>query len=148
MKEKLSIEEIIAHCERVTKNYEKYGDKSLGDISNFHAKEYWEHYQVKGYLEELKKYLEIGTLEELNNYMNQSEEEFNMLAEYLGIGTIEECREAVEKRKPMKPVKTDTKGYRYTDTYRCPTCGGNFSGTGIADYCYHCGQRLDWSEVE
>ena len=70
------------------------------------------------------------------------------LEKYRAIGTIEECRAAVEKQKPIKPVKTDTKGYRYTDTYRCPTCGGNFSGTGIADYCYHCGQRLDWSEEE
>lgn len=99
-------------------------------------------------MEELKKYREIGTLEELNSYMNQSEEEFDMLVKYIRIGTIEECRVAVEKQKPMKPVKTDIKGYRYIDTYRCPTCGGNFSGTGIAYYCYHCGQRLDWSEDE
>ena len=77
MKEKLSIEEIIAHCERVTKNYEKYGDKSLGDISNFHAKEYWEHRQVKEYLLKLKK--------------------------YQAIGTPEECRAAVEKQTPFRP---------------------------------------------
>ena len=35
-------------------------------------------------------------------------------------------------------------GIRYTSDYRCPSCGGTFTGTGIADYCYHCGQRLDW----
>ena len=55
---------------------------------------------------------------------------------------------AVEKQKPMKPIKTETEGYMFTDTYRCPTCGGNFSGTGIADYCYHCGQKLDWSDPD
>ena len=33
------------------------------------------------------------------------------------------------------------------EEYRCPNCVGNFSGTGIANYCYHCGQKLDWSEV-
>lgn len=67
---------------------------------------------------------------------------------YQAIGTIEECRAAVEKQKEKKPKKTESVGYRYTDTYRCPNCGGNFSGTGIADYCYHCGQKLDWSDEE
>ena len=53
---------------------------------------------------------------------------------------------ALEKQIAKKPRKTEVEGYRYTDTYKCPTCEGNFSGTGIADYCYHCGQKLDWSE--
>lgn len=66
------------------------------------------------------------------------------LQEYKQLGTLEEVREAVEKQRAKKPKNVETEGYRYTDTYRCPTCGGNFSGTGIADYCYHCGQRLNW----
>lgn len=66
------------------------------------------------------------------------------LARYEDIGTLEEVREASEKQKAKKPKNVNTEGYRYTDTYRCPTCGGNFSGTGLADYCYHCGQRLSW----
>ena len=66
------------------------------------------------------------------------------LAQYEDIGTLEEVRDAVEKQRAKKPNNVETEGYRYTDTYRCPTCGGNFSGTGIADYCYHCGQRLSW----
>lgn len=53
---------------------------------------------------------------------------------------------ALEKQVPKKPVKVDNPGIRYTDTYRCPLCGGNFTGTGIADYCYHCGQALDWED--
>ena len=68
------------------------------------------------------------------------------LEKYRAIGTVEECRAAVEKQKAKKPKKIEFVGYRYTDTYRCPNCGGNFSGTGIADYCYHCGQKLDWSD--
>ena len=71
-----------------------------------------------------------------------------LLDEYEEIGTIEECREAVEKQKAKKPKKTESEGYRYTDTYRCQNCGANFSGTGIANYCYHCGQKLDWGDVE
>ena len=66
------------------------------------------------------------------------------LQEYKKLGALEEVRDAVEKQRAKKPNNVETEGYRYTDTYRCPTCGGNFSGTGIADYCYHCGQRLSW----
>ena len=54
----------------------------------------------------------------------------------------------LEKQIAKKPKKTESEGFRYTDTYRCPLCGGNFSGTGIAEYCYHCGQKLDWSEID
>ena len=73
---------------------------------------------------------------------------FEELEQYRAIGTPEECHEAVEKQKAKKPKKTESEGYRYTDTYRCPNCGGNFSGTGIANYCYHCGQKLDWGDEE
>ena len=66
------------------------------------------------------------------------------LQQYKQIGTLDEARDALEKQKAKKPKNVGTEGYRYTDTYRCPTCGGNFSGTGIANYCYHCGQRLNW----
>ena len=70
------------------------------------------------------------------------------IQQYRAIGTVEECGAAVEKQKAKKPQKTESEGYRYTDTYRCPNCGGNFSGTGIANYCYHCGQKLDWEGAE
>lgn len=53
---------------------------------------------------------------------------------------------ALEKQIPKKPVHIGGDGIRYTDLYRCPNCGRGFTGTGIADYCYHCGQALDWSE--
>ena len=54
--------------------------------------------------------------------------------------------EAMEKQIPKKPVKNEKQGIRYTDSYECPTCHKGFTGTGIADYCYHCGQAIDWSE--
>ena len=62
---------------------------------------------------------------------------------------FEECEvilNALEKQIPKKPIFKDNDGIRYTDSYRCPTCGGAFSGTGIANYCYHCGQVIDWSD--
>ena len=70
------------------------------------------------------------------------------ICQYREIGTPEECQAAIEKQIAKKPKKTESEGFRYTDTYRCPLCGGNFSGTGIADYCYHCGQKLDWSDEQ
>lgn len=68
--------------------------------------------------------------------------------EYHKIGTVDECRAAVEKQKPKKPIKDRTQGIRYTSAYSCPNCGRGFTGTGIAKYCYHCGQRLDWSDED
>ena len=54
--------------------------------------------------------------------------------------------EALEKQIPKKPIYNDTKVIRYTDSYICPNCNRGFTGTGIADYCYHCGQALDWGD--
>ena len=42
----------------------------------------------------------------------------------------------------------DRQEIRYSLAYDCPACGKKFTGTGIADYCYHCGQALDWSDSE
>ncbi len=54
---------------------------------------------------------------------------------------------AIEKQIPNNPIKTnDETGIRYTDSYRCPNCGRSFSGTGIASFCYHCGQALRWED--
>lgn len=71
-----------------------------------------------------------------------------VLGHYKQLGTLVEVREAMEKQRAKKPNNVGAEGYRYTDTYRCPTCGGNFSGTGMANYCYHCGQKLDWEEIK
>lgn len=68
------------------------------------------------------------------------------IQEYRKIGTLDECRAAVEKQKPKKPIKDALQYKRYTSTYVCPSCGRGFTGTRIADYCYHCGQALDWSD--
>ena len=54
--------------------------------------------------------------------------------------------EALDKQISKKPIKKRKEGIRYTSTYSCPSCGGGFAGTGIADYCYHCGQALRWGD--
>ncbi len=60
---------------------------------------------------------------------------------------LEVLGELVEKATPKKPIKDRVQDVYYLTKYTCPTCGGKFTGT-ISDYCYHCGQKLDWSEDE
>ena len=76
-------------------------------------------------------------------------DEAAMWDEYRKIGTPEECRAAVEQQIPKRPTlcTSDEQTTRYTVDYRCSKCNGMFTGTGIANYCYHCGQRLDWEEL-
>lgn len=58
---------------------------------------------------------------------------------------LEQMHELKERDTAKKPIKTnDDTGIRYTDSYRCLNCGGSFAGTGISEFCYHCGQRLKW----
>ena len=67
-KERLTIDEVIEHCNRHTEIMEKHsGREQLEEtpIGNSNImKQYWEHRQVADWLEELKAYREIGTVEE------------------------------------------------------------------------------------
>lgn len=55
--ERLTIDEIIEHCDRKTKMYEKACDiKYLETTMNNSTKEYWEHKQVAKYLRKFKDY--------------------------------------------------------------------------------------------
>ena len=56
--------------------------------------------------------------------------------------------QALEKQIPKKPIKSENQVVRYVNTYYCPTCELGITGTNIAKWCYHCGQRLDWSDEE
>lgn len=55
--------------------------------------------------------------------------------------------QALKKQVSRAPVKVSDSGVRYTDDYICPDCGKHFTGTGIAHFCYHCGQRLKWEGI-
>ena len=60
--ERLTIDDVIEHCKRKTEKYENLnGVNTLetADISLSFIKEYWEHRQVKEYLEELKRYRDL-----------------------------------------------------------------------------------------
>ena len=69
--------------------------------------------------------------------------EYSIFAEALGIAI-----QALEKQIPKKPVKSENQVARYVNTYYCPICNLGITGTNIAKWCYHCGQKLDWSDEE
>lgn len=52
--------------------------------------------------------------------------------------------QALEKQIPKKPIKSEEQSVRYVNTYYCPVCRLGITGTNIAKWCYHCGQKLDW----
>ena len=91
----------------------------------------------------------VQTVDNLNNAYDMAIKALEEIQQYRAIGTPEECRETVEKQIAKRPTlcKSDEQTTRYTADYRCPKCNGMFTGTGIANYCYHCGQRLDWEEL-
>jgi len=57
------------------------------------------------------------------------------IQQYRAIGTVEECREALEKHTPIKPIKYEP----YAGKCKC---GAKvFVDKG---YCAICGQAIDW----
>ena len=69
--------------------------------------------------------------------------ECSIFAEALGLAI-----QALEKQIPKKPIKSEKQVVRYVNTYYCPTCELGITGTNIAKWCYHCGQKLDWNDEE
>ena len=59
--------------------------------------------------------------------------------------------EALEKQIPKKPYDVDERklnSFYYLD-FRCPSCNKAIVGQRYRpNYCKHCGQALNWSEVE
>ena len=66
------------------------------------------------------------------------------LKQYRAIGTLEECREAVEKQTDEKP--TAVLGTFGGKEYECKNCGSDVCYGD--EYCRWCGQKLDWSDQE
>ena len=74
--------------------------------------------------------------EELDNAGAEIIDCLDELEQYRAIGTIEECRTAVERMKPKKPVyQIDTNGTRHS---KCPNC----ESFGVVNYCIMCGQAI------
>lgn len=63
---------------------------------------------------------------------------------------LQTIKEALEKQIPKKPIEKEVigvsmSGYKYKG--QCPKCSLTVSQF-LGNYCHHCGQALDWSEVE
>ena len=92
----------------------------LLDIIRFNP--HWDELVNEEYWQELME-MAIKALEEVQKYR--------------AIGTPEECRAAMEKQKPKKPVMD---GYCCFESYECPTCHHDISNE--QKYCDKCGQKL------
>ena len=67
------------------------------------------------------------------------------IRKYREIGTVEECREAVEKQKPMKVNEV------HVDEYYCPACDSENccdQGKVYDKYCPVCGRAIYQEESE
>lgn len=82
MTERLSIDEIIGHCERKVATLEDiFGEEKIAQVpiqDGAIAKKYWEHKQVAAYLRELKAIREyvdgLRTFDQHNEYIDKIKE--------------------------------------------------------------------------
>jgi hypothetical protein len=111
-----------------------------------------EHKQIAEWLEKLKQYQAIGTVEQFEWCKEAShwKELFKeKLEQYEAIGTVEEFKALKEKNEPKKPIeikcgcygitKNGRKGYLIKN--KCPNCG---SEELMNSFPCSCGQKLDW----
>lgn len=80
------------------------------------------------------------------------------IQQYREVGTVEECRKAVEKQRPKKPVckpKPYNESVGFNEEWFCPSCGAyiGYFYEGMdepeqMEYCNECGQHIarDWSD--
>lgn len=93
--------------------------------------------------------------------MNRYQKAYNIIDDYVYFNSITEkdkrfkeltkalviLNELAEKATPKKPIKHDKPDPKYGTIYSCPNCNLIFLGLH-GEYCFHCGQRIDWSEEE
>ena len=78
--------------------------EAIRDLDIIRFNPHWDELVNEEYWQELME-MAIKALEEVQKYR--------------AIGTPEECRAAMEKQKPKKPVMD---GYCCFESYECPTC--------------------------
>ena len=96
--ERLTIDEIIQHCNRTCENTEMFAIARGQNQDDITSKGYWEHYQVANYLEELKQYRAIGTIEEFKALKEKSEPKKIKYEEYCGFSdpVCPECKRDID----------------------------------------------------
>lgn len=146
--------DIIADCE--TEEDEFDDDKERAELS------------LRDYTERKEAFdVAISALKEIQLYKDNKlclvpedvySRQCSELDAYKEIGTVEECREAVEKQKPKKPVckpKPYNESVGFNEEWFCPSCGAyiGYFYEGMdepeqMEYCNECGQHIarDWSD--
>lgn len=116
--EKLTIDEIIGHCERKTEQYERFYKREYLEtmpLTSSAIKEYWEHRQVAEYLRKLKDYED---LEEQGKLVKLPVE-----------------NDATVHRECGNIIKVSHDA-------------GIMNNNNAPNYCSKCGCRLDWSDED
>lgn len=82
---------------------------------------------------------------DVNEALDVAKTALKEIQQYRTIGTVEECRKAMERQKPKKPIT-----YKETNREDCPVCGATVKGITkpFGDWCSKCGQFIDWSNTD
>ena len=59
MMERLTIDEVIEHCNKTCDMTEKIAKSRGNELENIESNQFWEHYQVRAWLKELKQYKDL-----------------------------------------------------------------------------------------
>lgn len=133
--ERLTIDEIIGHCERKTEQYERFHEREYLEampLTSSVMKEYWEHRQVAEYLRRLKNY--EGLEGRLNKIYGDCDGLLESMVELLekhsgvdipddtvkvllitneSVDFYKKCKSLEEQGRLIElPVKDDTAGHR------------------------------------
>lgn len=77
------------------------------------------------------------------SYHRQLAEWLEELKQYRQIGTVQECKEAVGKMRPKEPWKDRENNLRSCDyEWKCPICGHIVGDDEDTYFCKHCGQKV------
>ena len=118
----LTIDEVIAHCERKCASLNKYKDSLPKKINDLTVNlEYWEHYHVREWLKELQQYRAIGGTPELLikliNFLGNDEDnsiinDLELLNQYRATGLTPDQIQKVDKlyREKCEELAAATRG--------------------------------------
>lgn len=99
----------------------------------------WDEYRKLGTPEELREMMDNGSFTGIELAKIAAIQ--MKLKKYEEIGTLEECREAMEKQRRKLVKNPYGTSYIWKAGY-CPVCGCGV--TARWDYCQCCGQKLNW----
>lgn len=151
----MTIQEAIKHAREVADEkykegflcYANSGNAENDKKNNECIKCARDHEQLAEWLEELQRYREIGSVDEIKQMQKYSDivkkhntigQVIDFCVEYENIGTVEECRKARECQISKKSiVNWALKSVGYC---QCPACGAFLLYSN--KYCSECGQAI------